>query len=317
MRTENTYNLGLRYNPSDRTRIGYDLYYDFREEESSFESPRRFSLVSNSLALNRMFSNVFTGSVRLQQSHSNDSLGDAVENTLAYNASLRAAYLPSFTQTLSFVSTRTEQTGESGPVSDTRLGAVTLRNVFQLYSGWNAAIDLGYHRQTDEVIFRRQDTVIARASTGIQPNAKIIFNLSYNGTWSKDSKGGAESRTRTQISNVDVSIVPLKYLSFYANVSVFEQATYGTPTPTHSTKIFQNYSANWSPFPDGGLQFLFGFQETYTTDEDKRERVIGPGLKLEIKPRIYLDASYQIVRSDSITTKIDSNSFSTNFRLIF
>jgi hypothetical protein len=101
-------------------------------------------------------------------------------------------------------------------------------------------------------------------------------------------------------------------MSFYANVNVLEQSTYGT-----LTKIFQNYSANWSPFPDGGLQFLFGFQETYATEENKRERSIGPGLKLEIRPRIYIDASYQIVRSDSNTTKIDSNSVNTNFRLIF
>jgi hypothetical protein len=150
-RTEHTYNLGLKYNLSDRTRIGYDLYYDFREENSTFGGMRRFTQVSNSVSLNRKFSDVFTGNVRLQKSHSDDSLGGAVENMFAYNVSIRAAYLASFTQTLSLISSRTDLTGDSGPVTDTHLASILLRNIFQLYTGWNAGFDIGYSRQTDDL----------------------------------------------------------------------------------------------------------------------------------------------------------------------
>ena len=83
------------------------------------------------------------------------------------------------------------------------------------------------------------------------------------------------------------------------------------------TNTFQNYSVNWSPFPDGDLQFFFTYDETLRSQDDREERVFGPGLKWTIGRFGLLDLAYTWSRSEDNIQKVDSKILNGNLRLIF
>jgi hypothetical protein len=81
--------------------------------------------------------------------------------------------------------------------------------------------------------------------------------------------------------------------------------------------LFQNYSANWSPFQGGGLQFSFAYNEVLRSEDNATEKTIGPGVRLDINRRVICEASYQWIRTDSDLTRADSEVFSSNVKLLF
>jgi hypothetical protein len=83
------------------------------------------------------------------------------------------------------------------------------------------------------------------------------------------------------------------------------------------TETFQNYSLNWSPFPDGDLQFFFIYDETLRTKDDRQERVIGPSLKWTIGRFAIFDLAYTFSRSEDNVQKVDSEILNGNLRIIY
>ena len=80
------------------------------------------------------------------------------------------------------------------------------------------------------------------------------------------------------------------------------------------TLVRQNYGFNWSPFPDGALQFRFNYNENLTTDGTK-ERIINPGVRWNISKRSYLDLSYQKNISRSISQKVVEDFFNAQVKI--
>ena len=77
----------------------------------------------------------------------------------------------------------------------------------------------------------------------------------------------------------------------------------------------QNYGLNWSPFPDGALQFRFNYNENLTSGGGQKDRTINPGLRWNITRHSYLDLSYQMIKSTSGSQETDSIFFSANLRI--
>ena len=296
------YSMGLKWRVSDKTTVGYNLYYTVQESDPL--STRNTSL-ANSVDINHFFSSVFAGNARLQRSDQKDT--GATTTGYNYAASLRAAYLPTFTQILSYTGAYTEE-NTSTAILISKNNSVLLRNVAQLYSGWSLALDVGYSRNAQSQ-GSRTDSTLMRAITSVVPNDKITFNLDYSVTWSNEYKIGGESRTRLQTLDVSGNIVPAKNLSFYGRISVNERPD--------RTQLFQNYAVNWSPFQGGGLQFLFNYNEVFRSEENTTETTIGPGMKLDINHRIICEASYQWNKTDSDLAKEDFRIFSSNVKVLF
>jgi hypothetical protein len=60
----------------------------------------------------------------------------------------------------------------------------------------------------------------------------------------------------------------------------------------------QNYSANWSPFPDSPFQFFFTFSETLRPEDNQKDRAIGPNLRWTISRHADLEFFYNISKND-------------------
>jgi hypothetical protein len=80
--------------------------------------------------------------------------------------------------------------------------------------------------------------------------------------------------------------------------------------------VQQNYGLNWTPFPDGQLQFSFFYNESYLPD---RSRIIQPTLRwyLSSRRRSYLDVSYQRRSSESVGQTTETDIVSSNLKIYF
>jgi hypothetical protein len=296
------YNLGLRGKLSERTLLGYNMFYTLQDTDPGNVRRTQFT---NGLYLNHTFDETFSASANAQRTDTaTEASGTETEDiyNYTYGASLRANWLATFNQSLTF----------SGSYDDSEVGsssqnAIFLRNNAILYRGWSAYLDTGYTWQDPE-IGSRTTSFVFRQGTNLQPNPKINLdlNFSYKRTQQSEGDRGPDSETRWDIQ---AFYVPFRNLSFFARIDSVRR--------DDSTDTFQNYVVNWSPFPDGDLQFFFTFNETLFSEDNREERIIGPGLKWTLGRHFFLDMSYNFRTSDSDTEKIESNVFTAELRTNF
>jgi len=296
------FNLGLRGKISEKTVAGYNLFYTRQDNDPGNVTRTQYT---NGLYLNHTFDETFSANANGQRTDTNtDVSGTTTQDNYnyTYGAALRAIWLETFNQSLTF----------SGSYDNTELGtssqnALFLRNNAILYQGWSAFMDVGYTWE-DPALGSSISSFIFRQGTNLQPNPKISFDLdlSYKRTMQSGEDVGPTSETRL---DVQAFYVPFRNLSFFARINMVNRED--------STDTFQNYAVNWSPFPDGDLQFFFVFNEILLSENNQEQRIIGPGAKWTIGPHIFLDMSYNYTLNDSDTEKIESNVFTAEVRLKF
>ncbi len=250
--------------------------------------------------MNHAFNRVFTGSARLFRDDE-DATGEEKSVEYTYSGSVRAAYSENFSQTLSYSGTHlTEEEGSS------YTNSTLLRNSARLYRGWDAFLDTGYSWDSPLGEGRTTSTLV-RLGTNLLPNEKISININYDARWSKES--GEPSRFR-QEGDVQAFFYPFRTLSLFARVNVVDEED-------KDTRSFQNYSLNWSPFPEGALEFFFQYSEQFNSEDDSEDRIIGPGLRWRIRRGASLELFYNLIQSESETEKTESRNFTANLRISF
>jgi hypothetical protein len=117
----------------------------------------------------------------------------------------------------------------------------------------------------------------------------------------------ANGSANTQTGEFILSYRPFTTLFVVATIDL-------STTQSQKTQVTQNYGFNWSPFPDGTLQFRFFYNENLTTGGVK-QRIINPGVRWNITKRSYLDLSYQRNRDVSTSQKTDENFFNAQLKI--
>jgi len=297
--TDQNFNFNLRGQISDRTVAGYNLLYT-RQDQDPFNIER--TQLTNDLFFNHIFNRIF--SITGTGQRTDNSVENEDTTTYNYGASLVATWLKTFNQSLTY----------SGTYLDEELGnayqnSIFLRNNATLYQGWSMFLDGGYGWEEPVQSNSQITTWTLRSGTNIKPNNKINFNLNYQYTRTDQPDLEIGPETDHQF-NIQAFYNPFDTISLFAKVSVVNRDDGGTET-------FQNYSLNWSPFPDGDLQFFFIYDETLRTEDDRQERVIGPGLKWTIGRFAILDLTYTFSRSEDNVQKVDSKILNGNLRIIY
>jgi hypothetical protein len=77
-------------------------------------------------------------------------------------------------------------------------------------------------------------------------------------------------------------------------------------------QLLANVGANVSPFPGAPLLLRFTYQEFFDTGQELRNRVVGPGLRWNIRPRWSLDVIYSVIQTTSPTVETESRIFFAN-----
>jgi len=291
-----TYDLNLRARVTDKTILGYNFYYNFRDQDPI--SNERTEL-SNTLSLNHIFNEVFSTAARLNRTDTKQEFdADSVEYN--YSLSVKGAYLPTFDQTLTFSgSSENTEDDSSDNVS------VILRNNARLYTGWSALLDFGFNWDRPVGSDETEKSILLRVGTNFVPNQMLTINLDYL----QREIIEPEKDSRYDFT-VEAFFVPTRALSLNARFNIVDRT--GT-----DTKTLQNYTVSWSPFPEGALQFLFTYNETLESVENRRDTTIGPGLNWTISNHFFLEMFYNYQKTKTDSQKTESKNLFAKFRFVF
>jgi len=291
--TDQFYDLSLRSRLSEKTVIGYSLSYTLQETDPSDDER---SQLSNDLFMSHILNEVFSTSARVSRTDTSENNDDTVTHT--YSALLRGNYLPTFQQILTFSGTSQKEEDDS---SDDF--SVVLRNNAILYRGWSAFVDSGFNWNRPLASDTVEKSVLVRAGTNVEPHRKFTINLNY-----QVRKNVEPDKNTDADFNLEAFFTPFTTLSLNYRLNV---------TQRDETRTLQNFIVNWSPFPDGTLQFFFTYSETLQSEENARQRTIAPGLNWTIGNHIFLEMTYNIITDESDIQKTEANTFSSNLRITF
>jgi len=94
----------------------------------------------------------------------------------------------------------------------------------------------------------------------------MTLGLNYSNIISRRT-GGDQGSSSTYIQRLDfnLSYNPFRTLNLLAFVQYINETN-------QKDRVLQNYAINWSPFPDGALQFSIAYNENYRTEDHLVER---------------------------------------------
>ncbi|MCG6916046.1 MAG: hypothetical protein LJE89_00735 [Deltaproteobacteria bacterium] len=292
---DSTYDLNLTARVTDKTTLGYSFYYNYRNQDPV--SNKRTEL-SNTISFNHIFDEMFSTNARLNRTDETDEDVDTV--IYNYNLSLRSVYLPTFNQSLTF-----SGRSEKSDVDSSDTVTVLLRSNAILYSGWSAFVDAGFNWDRPQASDVTEKSILFRASTNFTPNQMLTINLEYLQREIIDPE-----RDSRYDFTAEAFFVPFRALSLNARYNIVDRTGFDTRTT-------QNYALNFSPFPDGSLQFFFNYNETLESIEDTRQTTVGPGFNWTISNHFFFEMSYNYQKNDSNTQKIESQNLYAKLRFIF
>ncbi len=278
------------------------LYYElsFLFDRTDPSGQQTYTL-SNGLSVNHRFSDIFSGNARV--AIENGTQENESRIAYVYNASIVATPLRVLRDTLLY-SGRSERIG--GKPNDNN--SIFLNNTATLYKGIDVNLNGGVSFATNENGQNLTSTIINFGST-ITPHRILTLNLNYFDTTTNQSGGGLPSSSdSTRRGDLSVSFRPFETLYIFTSWEILAQKGQKIQTA-------QNYGINWSPFPDGTLQFIFAYNESVNSVDNSKSRILIPSLRWNITNRILLDLSYQKIHNSSKAGSTDSDGFSANLKI--
>jgi len=291
------FNFNLRGRLTQATTAGYNLYYTLRTEDPSDQERDQ---LTNGFFLNHVFNPTFSANASIQRTNESDINDKSVDDV--YSASLRAAWLRTLNQVLTYSSRTT-----SDADGDASQNSFILRTNAILYRGWDTFLDIGYG--WDEQADGTQSTNrTIKGGTNVTPFDKLTFNFNYSYKETEQQDVQADTLTETQV-DLQAFYVPFSNLSLFAKISIVDRAA--------ASDTLQNYSINWSPFDQGDLQLFFIYSEVLRSESDQTERTYGPSARWTITRNLALDLSYTKSTTDNVVLRTDTESYSAEVKLHF
>ena len=298
--TNQVYNINSRVRILDKPFLFYDFSY-YLNKTSGDSSTKRSTLL-NGFSLTHRFNEIFSTDARVAREDDVEDRGDTT--AYIYNASLNAVPLKTLSNSLNF-SKRTEK----NPDGKSDKNNIFLYNTAELYKGVNTYLNLGYSASKLETK-RNQKSTNVNFGANIVPNNALTININYFSTDTNESGAGKKKTNSTsKRSEFTASYRPVRTLYLVASIS--------KSTQDKRKDTLQNYSINWSPFPDGDLQLRFEYNQNLRSQDNGVDKQIRPSLRWNINKRTFLDISYLIFKSKTNDIKTDSKLFNVEFRINF
>jgi hypothetical protein len=256
--------------------------------------------VSNGFSVNHRFTRFLSGRARVAREDGEEQ--KKRRSAWIYDAALEVTPLKTYTERLVF-SGRDETIGGRRNNNN----SIILYNILQLYKGLEVNLNVGQNFSKDESGLRTNETDFQILATVI-PHPALNMTLDYKYSIIDQSGGNnASGSGNQQTGEFIISYRPFRTLFVVATIDL-------STTPSQGTQVTQNYGLNWSPFPDGALQFRFFYNENLATGGVKT-RIINPGVRWNITKRSYLDLSYQRNTNTSASQKIEENFFNAQLKI--
>ena len=280
-----------RYRIFNSPLLYYDFSYFLDKGGTSGQQTSTYTL-SNGFSGTYRFTSMLTGSAKIARE--DGTQGNQSASAYVYNASLIATPLRALTDSI-VVSGRD---GNIGGLPQST-ASVFLNNTARLYKGLDVNFNAG-RIDTVQTDGSRIDSTTFTLGANVVPHRTMTWTfLVSNMNTDRSVPGAVTMPTVTKRGDVTLAYTPFRTLYLLASIDLLEQSGQGR-------KTLQNYGANWSPFPDGALQFRFSYSETSRPEDQTTQRIITPGLRYKINTRSFLDLSYQSIRNQSASQIMDS-----------
>jgi len=299
-RTSQLLNTDLRIRILDTPSLFYEgSYFLTRTDPGGVKR----DILSNGFYLNHRFARIFS------------LYGRAAREQGTQPEGRRVAYVENATFTVEPLTTLRSTILYSGQIENidrernTRHGFFWQNNL-QLYQGIDLLIGWGWTFTTRETGEKLRDRLLNISAT-IVPRQNFSLTFNYVDTTTKRSglfTGFPNFYTRRGYVTLAVDPVPTLHLVLAEEVIM---------SSDQKTRTTHNIGANWVPFPDGSLQFLFAYNEALRALEFGKEKTIRPGVRWNLSRRSYLDVTYQIITSEIVFQKTESNILSSSLKLFF
>jgi hypothetical protein len=281
--TAQLFNADVRALLVQRANFYYELGYFLATRTGG---PTTYTL-SNGLSASQAISPILTGSARLTREDRQERLGRQTAYLLS--GSLTATPLPTFQA--STVASYVQEQGDFGRET----ASVTLSGVAQLYRGVSTSLALGMSRIVPNTGGRTGSFDVNFGLT-LVPHPKftvtgVVQNRATTSEFAEASRPTIRDELNT--AEIDASYRPARSLYLFASQRWERSNLSGSRT-------LRNYSASFTPFPDGAFHFSIFYDTTYRTELDETQATLVPTIRWDITSKIYLNGSYQYLRSTSI-----------------
>jgi hypothetical protein len=295
--------------------------------------------LSNGLSMTHRFARVFSvfGRGAVEQGRQPEGYRSAALG----NATLTFEPIHTLRGTLAY-SGQQERTDR---LSNTRNGIFLQANA-QLYRGIDFQVGGGWNFATGE---RGEESIdrILNVSAVVAPRPNLSVTMSYAGTTTTRSAPFAGSPSPTPVDRRDrrengldeakqkeapveradlgrsserVSRTRRGYLTVAFDPTRSLRLVAGEEVVTglgEKTMTAHNIGANWTPFPDGTLQFFFAYNETVRSLDYGKERALRPGVRWRVSRGSYIDIAYQRTRTEFVFQKTETRGLTVDVKLFF
>jgi hypothetical protein len=295
------FDLNVRATITERPVFFYNMNYTHLKSDPGKTS---FAL-TNSLTASAQLSRVVTGTAQVAREDDGDSSGMSAFS-YNYNASLTATPLPTLRHNVTLNGRVTET-----DVLTTNSTAIYVTNSAQLFRGVDVTFGGGESR-TSTSAGTTSDSMNMNFGASIVPNKAMSINVYYAESSVSSQAGSTQtSQSRTHSASASVSYRPVQ--TVYLFYQITETAATGQERQTT-----ENYSASWSPFSSGTLQFSLAYFETIQSGAGEGfDRIKSASVSWRVAPRARLTAGYAITKSESSSLITDVKSFSTDLIMNF
>ncbi len=298
--TNHLVNTDARFRILDAPALFYEGFYLYNGPDTFGTAT---STLSNGFSVNHAFGRIFSAYARAAREQGTEPDGHRVATIT--NATLTAEPVSTFRTSLLY----TGQDELINGVPRDRRGFY-IQNAGQPYHGVDVLFGFGWNftnRETGEI---ERDRLI-NASATIVPRQHVSFTFAYDDMTADRSGtfvGFPQVKTRRLYGAFAVD--PVRTL----HVLLGEEVIVLTGEQTRTTT---DIGVNWSPFPDGTLQFIFASTDALRQLEFGNDRSTLGAVRWNISRRSFVDVSYQRTISEFVFQTTESRIFSVTVRFFF
>jgi hypothetical protein len=300
VQTTTLVNTDVRFRILNTPSLFYEGFYLYNGRDAFGTST---DALSNGVSLNHTFARIFTVYARGAREQGTQPQGRRVATIT--NATLTIDPIPTFRTSILYAG----QDERIGDLPNDRNG-LFVQNSAQLYSGIDLLFGFGWNSTTRETGEHLRDRLVNISGT-IAPRQHVSLTFSYDDTTTERSGtffGPPDSHTRR--AYVAVAVDPIRTL----HVVLGEEVIAFSGQRTRTTL---NAGANWTPFPDGALQFVFAYNDALRDIEFGTDRSAVGSVRWNLSRRSYIDVSYQRTNSEFVFETTETRVFSVGVRLFF
>jgi len=298
--TTHLVNTDVRFRILDSPALFYEGFYLYNGPNAFGRST---DMLSNGLSVDHAFARIFSAFARVAREQGTQTEGYVVGNVA--NASLTVEPVRTFRSSLLY-NGRDEETS----VGDRGRRSIQVQNSAQLYAGVDVLFGFGWNFTTLETGEEWRERFLNLSGT-IVPREHVSLTFSYDDTATERSGafvGAPQSYTRRFYAAVAFDPTRTLRLAFGEEVWAVSN---------EKTRTTFNASANWAPFPDGAVQFVFAYNEALRDEIFGTERNTLGGVRWNLTRRSYIDVSYQLLKSESVSFSSKGKILSATVKLFF